>query len=251
VDAIRQIRSVRFRQASGGVSTYPMLRVNNLTKLSSSAAVVYERMKDEIVFGVRHPKERLVEVDLVAKFQTNRAAVREALARLELDGLVQRTPNRGAAVRDLKPSEVEHIYDVRICIETAAVQRMKFPVPPLIVDRIVEIQKRHTDAVKKQDRRTIFNANNEFHREIYVQCHNPHLLELIELMASRALLVRFHTYQSEEFLQTVSNEHWQMIDAIKDGDRRRLIELIKVHVPRAKEGYLAAYRERENLEQTA
>jgi DNA-binding GntR family transcriptional regulator len=225
--------------------------VKNIAKLSSSAAVVYERMKDEIVFGARHPKERLVEVDLVVKFDTNRAAVREALVRLELDGLVQRTPNRGAAVRDLQPAEVESIYDVRICLETAAAKRMKFPFSTLVVQRIVEIQKQHTAAVEKLDRRKIFNANNEFHREVYAQCHNQHLLELIDLMASRALLVRFHPYQHEEFLRIVSNEHWKMIEAIKDEDRRRLIELIRVHVPRAKEGYLAAYRERESLEQTA
>jgi DNA-binding GntR family transcriptional regulator len=225
--------------------------LNSNAKLSSSAAIIYERLKDEIVFGVRHPKERLIEVELVDRFDTNRAAVREALTRLELDGLVQRTPNRGAAVPDLKPSEVERIYDVRICIELAAIQRLKFPFSQQVVDRLVQIQKSHTDAVQALDRRRIFQANNAFHREIYLQCNNESLVDLIDLMANRALLVRFHPYQQPEFLKIVCDEHWKMIDAIREGDGDRLSELIQVHVPRAKVGYLAAYRERESLEQTA
>lgn len=219
--------------------------MNNIAKLSSSATVLYEKLKDEIVFGKRHPKERLVEIDLVGQFRTNRAAVREALSRLEIDGLVVRSRNRGAAVPDLKPAEVEALYDVRVCIESAAIQRLTFPLAQPVIDRLIEIQGRHTDAVEKLDRRKVFHANNAFHREIYVQCGNEYLVEMIDLMASRALLVRFHPYQQPDFLRTVCREHWQMIDAIKDSDRTKLIELIKVHVPLAKEWYLAAYRERD------
>ena len=70
-------------------------------------------------------------------------------------------------------------------------------------------------------------------------------------MANRALLVRFHPYQQTDFLKTVCQEHWQMIGAIRDEDRAGLVTLVKIHVPRAKEGYLAAYRAREGLERSA
>ena len=220
----------------------------NVGSLSSSAWLVYECLKDEIVFGVRHPRERLIEAELAAKFQKDRRVVREALARLELEGLVQRTPNRGAAIPDLQPSEVEQLYDVRICFETEAVMRLKFPFDPEVIQRLVEIQNRHSEAVANLDRRNIFSSNNFFHHEIYSQCKNEYLIECISLMAKKALLVRFHPYQQEAFLKLVCEEHWQMVEAIKNEDREQLAIIVRQHVPRAKDGYILAYRQREAMQ---
>ena len=58
------------------------------------------------MLGRRHPRERLVEQDLCAAFDTHRGDVRLALFELEKSGIVERIPNRGAIVRDLKPREV-------------------------------------------------------------------------------------------------------------------------------------------------
>lgn len=96
----------------------------------------------------------------MARFDTNRAAIREALTRLELDGLVQRTPNRGAAVPDLQPAEVERLYDVRVCIETAAIERLRFPLAKPVIDRLIEIQS--TEAVEALDRRRSFKPTMRF-----------------------------------------------------------------------------------------
>ncbi len=222
--------------------------MNSSARLSASASVTYDRLKEEIVFGIRHPRERLIESELVERFRTNRAAVREALARLELDGLVQRTLNRGAAVRDLMPAEVEKIYDVRIELETSAIDRIPLPVGAAAIDHLTAIQRAHTNAVDDLEPRKIFQANNEFHREMYRLCGNEHLVELIDIMANRVLLVRFHPYQRREFLTLVCDEHWRMIDALRNEDRAGLTELIKIHLPRAKDGYLTSYAERNGLE---
>ncbi|WP_160012281.1 GntR family transcriptional regulator [Rhizobium sp. 18055] len=218
------------------------------SRLSPSATATYERLKEEIVFGIRHPRERLIESELVERLQTNRAALREALSRLELDGLVQRTLNRGAAVRDLTPVEVEKIYDVRIELETLAVDRIPFPLNDDALEHLTAIQQTHTEAVQALDQRKIFVTNNEFHREMYRLCGNEHLVEMIDIMANRALLVRFHPYQQREFLSGVCDEHWRMIDALKKHDRNALIDLVKIHLPRAKDGYLSSYAARTALE---
>src|SRR4051794_17053781 len=71
----------------------------------SIADLMVRKLEEDIVLGRRHPRERLVEQDLCADFDTHRGDVRLALFELEKMGIVERIPNRGAIVRDLKPRE--------------------------------------------------------------------------------------------------------------------------------------------------
>lgn len=211
--------------------------------LSASGREIYDALRDDIVFGRLHPRERLVEVDLVVRFRSHRAAVREALAALEQSGLVERPRNKGASVRDLTPEQVEQIYSVRLLLETAALKALPLPLDPAALQALIAIQQEHEGAVQRADLRGIFEHNNHFHRTMYEQAGNPYLADLIEQCATRALTVRFHPYMDREFLRKVCQDHWAMIAAIQDRDRARLLALLRDHLPLAKERYLATYRE--------
>src|SRR5262245_2069406 len=82
--------------------------------------LIVRKLEEDIVLGRRHPRERLVEQDLCADFDTHRGDVRLALFELEKMGIVERIPNRGAIVRDLTPKEVLEIYAVREELEVMA-----------------------------------------------------------------------------------------------------------------------------------
>ena len=82
---------------------------------------IVQRLEEEIALGLLRPRERLVEDDLLARFNVKRHVVRQVLAELEMMGMVTRRPNRGAVVRDFTTLEVEHIYFVRELLERAAV----------------------------------------------------------------------------------------------------------------------------------
>src|SRR5687767_12846340 len=102
----------------------------------SIADLIVQKLEEDIVLGRRHPRERLVEQDLCADFDTHRGDVRLALFELEKMGIVERIPNRGAIVRDLKPREVEEIYDVREELEVMAVRILPLPVPSADLARL-------------------------------------------------------------------------------------------------------------------
>ena len=213
------------------------------SSLSSSGSDVFEALRDDIVFGRLNPRERLIEADLVLRFRTHRAAVREALLALEQAGLVDRQRNKGASVRDLQPKQVEHIYAVRMLLETAAMEAMPLPLRRQALAELTAIQHQHEKAVKAQDLRRIFDHNNRFHRCLYAQVGNPVLIEMIELCALRALTVRFHPYMDPAFLARVCADHWAMIDACEQCDRPRLVALVQEHLPLAKDRYLKTYNE--------
>src|SRR5260221_5088795 len=111
-------------------------------------------LEEDIVFGVFHPKERLTEEGLMARFGLKRHVVRDALSELDSIGLVVRVPNRGAYVRELTPEEVIEIYEVREILEVAAAFRTPLPAPKKVIVTLKRIQDEHSEAI----------ANNDVHK---------------------------------------------------------------------------------------
>lgn len=205
---------------------------------------IVEQLEDDIVLGFLHPRERLVEDALIERFQAKRYAVREALARLERLGLVERLPNRGAMVRALTPSEVEDIYAVREILETAAASEVLRRVTPEIVDRLMQVQRRHDQATNDGDPRAAFRANIEFHRAFFSGCDNAQLVEAIEQFGQKAHCIRSFSITHQEYLERSRHEHWAMIQALRDRDEHKLIAICRAHIRIAKDAYIESYRRR-------
>ena len=142
------------------------------------------------MLGRRHPRERLIEQDLCEQFNTHRADVRLAFFELEKKGIIQRIPNRGAMVRDLSPQEVTEIYAVREELEVMAVRILPFPVARGDIDKLDEIQRKHSAAIDSGDLLTVFYCNLHFHRTLYELCGNTCLIETIEQLAQKVYGIR-------------------------------------------------------------
>src|SRR5260370_40853915 len=110
------------------------------------AAAIATSIEADIGLGRRHPRDRLLEQDLSARFETHRGDVRLALFELERRGLIQRIPNRGAIVRDLTPQEVTEIYAVREELEVMALRTIVFPIAAADIDALDRLQKEHSAA---------------------------------------------------------------------------------------------------------
>ncbi len=124
----------------------------------SVSGVIARSLEEDIVLGRRHPREHLVEQDLCERFNTHRGDVRLALFELEKKGIIRRIPNRGAIVRDLTPKEVREIYAVREELEVMALRILPFPVAKTDLDRLAELQRKHSAAIDAGDLLTVFYA---------------------------------------------------------------------------------------------
>ena len=136
----------------------------------SMASLIARKIEEGVVLGQRHPRERLIEQDLCADFNTHRGDVRLALFELEKKGIVQRIPNRGAIVRDLTPREVTEIYSVREELEVMAVRILPFPVLKPDIARLEALQREHGRAVDAGDLLAVFYSNVHFHRAFFGLC---------------------------------------------------------------------------------
>jgi len=199
---------------------------------------IVRRIEEDIVFRVYHPRERLVEDELMQRFEAKRHIVRQALAELERDGLVMRKPNSGAQVRALTAKEATELYAVREILETNCVRLIPLPVATRLLAPIEKIQREHAAAIRKNDVRAIFRANLAFHGAIFQLCGNDALVEAIADFARRTHPVRLTTLVTPQYLEQARSQHDEILHALSEGDRARLIALCARHLKPAREAYL-------------
>jgi DNA-binding GntR family transcriptional regulator len=202
---------------------------------------IVRNLEEDIVFGVFHPKERLTEEDLMARFGLKRHVVRDALSQLDSMGLVVRVPNRGAYVRELTPQEVIEIYEVREILEVAAAVRTQLPCPKNVIEALKKIQDQHSEAIAKHDLRDVFRLNIRFHREQFLACQNTKLVQSIMEYAQQAHLIRAIKYAEPGHLQKVESEHRRIIKAMEGKNRDTLVDTVRNHLPDSRDAYLRAY----------
>ncbi len=210
----------------------------------SIAETIGRSLEEDIVLGRRHPREHLVEQDLCERFKTHRGDVRLALFELEKKGIIQRIPNRGAMVRDLTPKEVREIYAVREELEVMAVRVLPLPVAQSDLDKLAELQQKHSAAVDAGNMLTVFYSNLHFHQTLFGLCSNTCLIEAIELLAQKAYGIRSYANAFPDALNQARRDHVDMIKALRNSCRDDLIALARQHLKPSQEAYIRAYEQR-------
>jgi DNA-binding GntR family transcriptional regulator len=208
------------------------------TAARPAAAGLADLLEEEIVIGVRFPRERLVEDELMDRFDAKRHAVRQALQILEARGVVERRPNAGAFVRSFTAKEVRDLYALRDLLEVSAAELIAFPVDPERLAELAEAQRRHDEAVEANDPRAVVTANTEFHRKLFALSDNGALVEAINRYARVAHAIRSVTVTSPESLRRSRQEHRRMLDALREGDRDLLARTCRAHLLPSRDAYL-------------
>jgi DNA-binding GntR family transcriptional regulator len=209
-----------------------------------SAAQIVKCMEEDVVFGRVHPRERLVENELMERFAAKRHVVRQALGELERIGLAERLPGRSVTVKDLTPADVEQIYAMRELLETAAARWMPLPASAELVGQLTRIQQDHDAAAARRDLAALFRINIVFHDTLFAQCGNRHLVEQIALFGKKAHAVRSLSITRSENIQGSGRDHHEIIRALREGDREALVAVCREHIQVAKNAYIEAYSAR-------
>jgi DNA-binding GntR family transcriptional regulator len=234
--AAKPLKPVKTRQ--------PKVRTGAPAREPAAPARIARRIEEDIVLGRRHPRERLIEQDLSDLFRTHRGDVRLALFELEKKGLVERVPNRGAAVRGLTPQEVREIYAVREELEVMAVRIIPFPVAPADIGRLEELQREHAAAIEKGEMLNVFYSNLRFHQALFGLCGNVCLIDTIDMLAQKVYGIRSYANAFPQSLDRARHDHLDMIKALRSARRDELIELNRRHLRPSPEAYIKAYEQR-------
>lgn len=207
----------------------------------TSDAIVRE-LEEDIVLGILHPKERLIEDELMARFGVKRHLIRSALAELVRLGVVEHRKNIGAVVRSYGHQEVDDLYELRDLLEGEAALRMPCPATPEALDELKAIQRQHDQAVAAGNIRQIFRANMAFHTALFALCTNQAMVVAIRYHFTQTHAIRSALARSAAAQARSCEEHNGIIAALETGDRETLVRLCREHIRPARDEYLAANR---------
>lgn len=183
--------------------------------------------------GEMLPGAPLVELALAERCGVSRTPVREALLRLEQDGLVTRS-DQGLTVRESSPEEILDIYDTRIVLEVraAAVAAERRNSHDLMAMRRLSEK---FSRCNPEEPGALVESNREFHRAIWRASHNDSLVDLLERL--NLLLGRYPatTLAFPGRFKTASREHKKLLDAIETRDQEEAAEVAARHFSAARD----------------
>ncbi|MFK0159421.1 GntR family transcriptional regulator [Streptomyces sp. NPDC090499] len=201
--------------------------------------MIVHALEEAVALGSLYPRERLVEDELMERFEAKRHVVRRALQELEVRGVVERRKNAGALIRAYTAREVCDVYVVREILETQAARLIQVPVGPQRLEELRDLQRRHDAAAEAGDPRGTMYANIAFHEAVFALSDNDALVEAIRLHARKTYAMRSITVNSSDILANARREHWHMITALEEGNTDRLAELARAHLLPSRDAYLA------------
>lgn len=189
------------------------------------------QLRQDIACGVHPLGTRLIEDRLCERYGVKRHTLRAAFAHLVEKGLLTQIPNRGVQVREPTPDEVDEIYDIRMLLETRAAELTPLPAPPETLAAMKWHFDAHVAAVRDFDIRRIYLENVAFHDCEFALCSNQRLIGLIRDLTEQAQTVRTIAYGVPRYLDTIIEQHREIIAALATTDRDRYVEAVRVHIP--------------------
>jgi DNA-binding GntR family transcriptional regulator len=182
----------------------------------SQGEIAYQKLLSAIRAGDFKPGDRLRETDVATRLSLSRTPVREALRRLEADGIVEHRARIGAVIRTLDHAEVVELYEMRTVLERTAAELAARHAVPAEIDILEDLNAQIGKAIDDPARAAAIN--HDFHRSIYAATRNRFLLESARALNNALMLLGPTTLADAERITTVCDQHAVIIAAIRVGD---------------------------------
>lgn len=192
--------------------------------------VVFNTLRQAILRGELKPGERLMEIQLANKLGVSRTPIREAIHKLELEGLVLMIPRRGAEVADITEKSLRDVLEVRGALDELAVD--------LACDRITEegilqlktAAEEFEKALQSGDVTAFAEADVKFHDVIYQATENQRLIQLLYNLREQMYRYRVEYLKRKEVHERLLAEHEHIIECIEKRDKEASKKAIATHV---------------------
>ena len=204
---------------------------------------VYDQLMTAILSGEIGPEDRLVQERLAAEMEISRTPVREALMRLEQEGVLTTSARGGFALHQISEGEIRELYQARAAVESQAARilaaqndRMKNSELRATIEREENIAAPSVEAY--------FNANRIIHRRFVELVDNRYLLEMFDNIWNRGIAFRLFAAIEKVDLSSSLGDHMGLVDAIETGDRTRALDAFIDHIQDGFDLQMAALTER-------
>lgn len=220
--------------------------MKKLSDLPNLTELTYRSIKEQLLNGTLSEGARLTEEQLASQLGISKSPVREALNRLEAEGLISIEPRRGAFVREFSIKEVSNLYDLREMLELYSISAAN--VTPELLEKLAESIERIQGFLQSGDKARHIEEDLRFHALIAEASDNAEFFRVFQNVQQKSLLCRYKTYHLSG--TTAPASHSRILRALEVDDRPAASDAMREHIRYVRARLLEALEERERSEAT-
>lgn len=207
----------------------PIIKVPTISELT------YQSIKEQILSGNIRPGEKINIDQYSEKLGVSTTPVREALSKLQQEGLVQYIPRTGWRVSRISKKEFKKLQEVKALLEIALAERALPYIKPSDIPQLVVLNNQMKSLIPanpevKPDLEKLLMANDRFHMYIFSFYPNNIMIEILQQAWNNLKYPRLIWISSEEFINKFYDEHNEIIEAIRKNDATSLRYAVEKHL---------------------
>lgn len=192
--------------------------------------VVFNTLRQAILKGELKPGERLMEIALAERLGVSRTPIREAMRKLELEGLVVMIPRRGAQVANITEKDLNDVLEVRIALENMAIEKACKRMTEEELDKLWRAAREFEHTMAEGNLVRLAEADVAFHEIIYQASDNCRLIQVLNNLREQIYRYRVEYLKEEETRNVLVKEHEELYNAVKARDVERAQEISFEHI---------------------
>ncbi|WP_068112210.1 GntR family transcriptional regulator [Tropicimonas marinistellae] len=191
---------------------------------------VFDELQREIVLGLAEPESALIELDLAERFDCSQSTVREALMRLNEEGLVARRPRRGTSVAPCRSADARVLIALRLSIECDSIDRLMSMAGGDLYEILHDKLNDMRNAARDADEYDLAAHDRAFHLTLFEAADLPLVTPVL-----RRCLVHVHRFKimnsgQQRDLEETAERHVPILDALRARDPARLVDVLRHHI---------------------
>lgn len=207
--------------------------------------VVFNTLRQAIITGEFVPGERLMEIALANRLGVSRTPVREAIRKLELEGLVVMIPRKGAEVARITEKDLRDVLEVRSSLEELAAGLATERLDDDSREKIQTALENFREAIVTEDNSRIADCDVEFHDTVFEATKNKRLIQIINNLREQIYRYRLEYVKDASYHTVLLKEHEELAEAMFSGDKERAQEIMKCHIDNQEETVIKKIQEEE------
>ncbi len=195
---------------------------------------ICEVLRQDILSGKLKPGQRLMEIHYAQQLGVSRTPLREAMRKLELEGLVTIVPRRGAHVTVISKKDVEEVLEVRTVLDGLAAMLAMQHMTNQDLDALQELIRQFEKSVRLQDLDAQIKTDEAFHEYIYMKSENERLISINHSIKDHIYRCRVLYLKDISDTAQVDQEHRALLQAFEEKDAKKVRQLSEEHVKNQK-----------------
>ncbi len=206
--------------------------------------VAFETLRQAILRGELKPGERLMEIHLAQRLGVSRTPVREAIRKLELEGLVKMIPRKGAVVAEITISDLEDVLEVRLALEKLAVRLVCRSITGEQLAQMRRLSDEFKKTLRGSDLAVCAQTDMNFHEAIYNATGNRRLVQILNNLREQMYRYRMEYLKDRQSHGMLVKEHEEILSALEQRDEEKATAVTRGHIERQKEYIIGAISNR-------